>query len=101
VGRGDREALASGLPVICTEACGAGLDLVRTCFNGLVVTTDSAPNLANAMAWLHNRYDLLPEIGRRGQALAAAFSAQSWRRDGAFGFMSSPRQRDLAPNDDR
>jgi len=64
--------------VICTEACGAGLDLVRTCFNGLVVTTDSAPNLANAMAWLHNRYDLLPRSAGEDKPWPPPFSAQSW-----------------------
>jgi len=72
------EALASGLPVLCTEACGAGLDMVRSCVDGLTVATDDAAALADGLLWMHRNYDRLPDMGGRGQPLAAAYSAQAW-----------------------
>ena len=74
------EAAAAGLPIICSEACGASIDLVRSCFNGLTVATDESRALASAMAWMHDRYQELPEMGRRGRELASAYSAQMWAR---------------------
>ena len=72
------EASAAGLPVICSSACGAASDLVRSYFNGVVVPPETPAALARAMRWIHERQSELPEIGRRGQSLAAAFSAESW-----------------------
>jgi glycosyltransferase involved in cell wall biosynthesis len=72
------ETAASGLPVICTTACGAGVDLVRPYYNGLLVTSGDAAGLARAMRWTHEHEDELPEMGRRGAALADAFSAGAW-----------------------
>lgn len=72
------EAAASGLPVICTTACGAGVDIVRPYYNGLIVAPGDVPGLARAMRWIHEHVAELPAMGRRGQALAAAFSAEAW-----------------------
>lgn len=72
------EAAASGLPLLCTTACGAGMDLVRPYFNGLVTPPGDVPRLARAMRWLHDHEDELPRMGRRGQALAEGFSADAW-----------------------
>ena len=72
------EACAAGLPVIHTEACGSAVELVRSYFNGLAVPTGSVDALAGAMRWCHDHYGGLPEMGRRGQHLAAAYSAQAW-----------------------
>jgi glycosyltransferase involved in cell wall biosynthesis len=72
------EAAASGLPLICTTACGAGTDLVRPYFNGLVTPPQDARRLARAMRWMHDHEDALPLMGRRGQALAEGFSADAW-----------------------
>lgn len=72
------EAAASGLPVICTTACGAGVDLVRPYYNGLVVPPDDVAALSRAMRWIHDHELELPTIGRRGQMLAAAYSADAW-----------------------
>lgn len=43
------EAAASGLPIICTTACGASLDLVRDGYNGYVVPPSSVEALTVAM----------------------------------------------------
>ncbi len=72
------EAAASGLPLVCTTACGAGLDLVRPYFNGLVTPPGDVPRLARALRWMHDHEDELPLMGRRGQALAEGFSAEAW-----------------------
>ena len=72
------EACASGLPVICTEACGASVELVRSSFNGTVVPTDDTGALSRAMIKLHSRASELPEMGRRSQVFAAAYGADVW-----------------------
>jgi glycosyltransferase involved in cell wall biosynthesis len=72
------EACAAGLPVVCTEACGASVELVRSHYNGLTVATGDANDLARGLSVIHAAYDRLPEMGRRGQPLAAAFSADAY-----------------------
>lgn len=72
------EAAASGLPLLCTSACGAGDDLVRPYYNGLVVAPQDVAGLTHAMRWMHENQSLLPEMGRRGRGLAEAFSADAW-----------------------
>jgi glycosyltransferase involved in cell wall biosynthesis len=72
------EAAAAALPVICTSACGAAADIVRPYYNGVVVPPGDAAALARAMRWIHDHEGELPAIGRRGQPLAAAFSADAW-----------------------
>lgn len=72
------EAAAAGLPVICTEACAAGIDLVRSHFNGMLIPTGQVAPLAAALGWVHRQADRLPEMGRRSQTLAAPFGAEFW-----------------------
>jgi glycosyltransferase involved in cell wall biosynthesis len=72
------EAAGSGLPVICTEACGAGLDVVRSHYNGLVVPTGDPAALAAAMGWMHANYPRLPELGERSRESATAYTATAW-----------------------
>jgi glycosyltransferase involved in cell wall biosynthesis len=72
------EAASAGLPLICTEAVCASLDLLRPYFNGLLAATGNAASLAGAFRWIHDHDDQLPEMGRRSRELAAAYSAQMW-----------------------
>jgi glycosyltransferase involved in cell wall biosynthesis len=72
------EAAASGLPVVCTQACGAAAENVRDYHNGLLVPAVDPGALAQAMIWMHEHYDALPRMGRESQHLAAAYSAQRW-----------------------
>jgi glycosyltransferase involved in cell wall biosynthesis len=74
------EAAASGLPVICSTACGAGIDLVRPYYNGLVVAPTDVSGLARAMRWIHDHEAELPAMGSRSQGLAEAYSAEAWAR---------------------
>ncbi len=72
------EAAATGLPVVCTTACGAGEDLVRDYFNGITVAPGDVSGLARAMQWIHEHEGELYAMGRRGQTLARPFSAEAW-----------------------
>ncbi|MFH5803511.1 glycosyltransferase family 4 protein [Alienimonas sp. DA493] len=72
------ESAAAGLPILCTEACGSSVELVRPYYNGLAVATDDAAALARGLRFLHDRHAELPEYGRRSNALAAAYSTQVW-----------------------
>lgn len=72
------EAAAAGLPIVCTDACGSGVELVRPMYNGFVVPTDSPAALARALVGLHQRYEILPQWGSRSEQLAEPYSAQIW-----------------------
>lgn len=72
------EACAAGLPVICTNICGAVPEMIRPHYNGLTVATESVEDLARGLSVIHAAYDRLPEMGRRGQPLAAAYSADAY-----------------------
>lgn len=72
------EAAGSGLPVICSSACGAAIEVVRPYYNGLVIAPGDGAGLARAFRWIHDHEDDLPLMGRRGAALSHAFSAEVW-----------------------
>jgi glycosyltransferase involved in cell wall biosynthesis len=72
------EAASSGLPIVCTSACGASVDLVRSYYSGLVVPPGDAEAFARALQWIHEHEDQLPVMGSRGRALADAYTAESW-----------------------
>lgn len=72
------EAAAAGLPVICSQACGAGTDVVRDFHDGLVVSTGDAGALATALRWMHDHAERLPAMGGHAQVAAAAFGADRW-----------------------
>ena len=72
------EAAATGLPLICTTACGASVDLVRSYYNGLVTAPRDVDGLARAMQWVHEHESDLPAMGQRSHVLSEAFSAESW-----------------------
>lgn len=72
------EASAAGLPVICTEACGSAVEVVRGHYSGLTVATQDADAVARGLLWVDRRYTELPAMGARAQQSAAAYSAQVW-----------------------
>jgi len=74
------EACAAGLPIVCSEACGSAVELVRPMFNGFRVPTENAARFADAMTWLHRHYDELPAMGARSRSFAAAHDAKVWAR---------------------
>jgi glycosyltransferase involved in cell wall biosynthesis len=72
------EAGMSGLPLICSEACGAGVNLVQHLYNGLRVTTGDAGSLARAMRWMHDHPERLAEMGRRSRELSSPYTHRQW-----------------------
>jgi glycosyltransferase involved in cell wall biosynthesis len=72
------EAMASGLPAICSEAVGASVELVRSCCNGLTVPTRDVNRLADAMKWMHDRYHDLPAMGEQARRAARPFGSDFW-----------------------
>lgn len=72
------ESCASGLPIICSNACGSGVELVRSYYNGIQTPTGDPRALGAAMAWMHANHGQLPEMGRRSVELARAYSAGVW-----------------------
>jgi glycosyltransferase involved in cell wall biosynthesis len=72
------EAAYCGLPIICSEACGAAVEIVRSFHNGLLVPTEDVARLARAMQWAHEHYQELPQWGARSRAMGAAFTAERW-----------------------
>lgn len=71
------EAAAAGVPVICTDKCGARHELLDG--NGIVVTAGSAVRLADAMLRMEAMgNDGRVAMGEKGIPLAKKFSAESW-----------------------
>jgi len=72
------EACAAGLPVICTDACGSAVELVRESYNGLIVPSGSIPSLARGMIYMHHNYANLSTWGARSMEMAKPYSAEIW-----------------------
>lgn len=72
------EAAAAGLPIICTDVCGSGVEVVRSWYNGLVVPENNAAKLTQALLIFHQHHAELPSWGRRSQELAAPYATSVW-----------------------
>lgn len=72
------EAAASGVPVIASLECGAGVEIVRDFHSGFLVPAEDPAATSRAMVWLHEHAERLPEMGRHAAAEAAAHSAERW-----------------------
>ncbi|MGE3489586.1 MAG: glycosyltransferase family 4 protein [Vicinamibacterales bacterium] len=72
------EAAAAGLPLICSDQCGAADDVLRRYHNGLLVPAGDAAALAAAMKWMHEHHYAFRTMGLRSRRLASAFSAEAW-----------------------
>jgi len=72
------EAVASGLPVVCTAACGSHTDFVRDFENGRVCETNRAEALSDALVWVHAHESELASMGAKGMSLVAPFDKAIW-----------------------
>ncbi len=76
-----QEAAASGLPVVCTDACGASTRLVLDGYNGRVVPAGDPVALAGALRWVAGLPDeRRAELSRASVGLAAQYTPARWAR---------------------
>ena len=69
------EAMACGLPVICTNVAGCAADLVRE--NGILIEPGNVPELARAMLAMANDSDLRTAMSRHSARLIRDFSPEA------------------------
>jgi glycosyltransferase involved in cell wall biosynthesis len=68
------EAMACGLPVVCSDAAGCAADLVQAKTNGYIVMSQDVSWLSTAMAQLALDNDLRLRMGKRSRELIRKFS---------------------------
>jgi glycosyltransferase involved in cell wall biosynthesis len=71
------EAMACGLPVICSNVAGCAADLVEDTENGLIVPVGDSKQLASAMEQLARDYELRLKMGLAGRAKIEHYSPQA------------------------
>ena len=76
------EAAASGLPILCSDFCGAAPGLVQDGYNGWMVPSGDIDQWADAMARLSALPgERLAEMSDVGRALSTRFSPDGWARN--------------------
>ena len=70
------EAMACGLPVICSDAAGCAKDLVRGCGNGLIVPANDVAQLSAAMAEVAVDDELRTCMGQRSRERIRSYSPE-------------------------
>jgi len=74
-----QEAATAGLPLICSDACGATVHLLQDRHNGFLVEVNRIEQLANAMARMTKLDDEKRRtMGRRSHELSKQFTPQRW-----------------------
>lgn len=74
-----QEAAASGLPLICSEACGAGVHLVQEGFNGWLFETSNSEHLATCLRRAATSAPaVLREMGRRSHHVSQMLTPSGW-----------------------
>jgi glycosyltransferase involved in cell wall biosynthesis len=72
------EAMGCGLPVICTDRCGAGWDLVKEGITGWRIKSGDVEVLADALHEAHRNKERLRTMGYEAKRVAGGFTAQAW-----------------------
>lgn len=73
------EAAASGLPIIATEACGAGPHLVHDFVNGRIAHTASVESLAECLQYVSSATDNeRAAMGDASRGLASVYTPARW-----------------------
>ena len=71
------EAMACGLPVICTDAAGCAADLVEDHWNGLVISPGDLNQLSSALNQLARDHNLRLRCGQRSRERILQYSPES------------------------
>lgn len=73
------EAAAAGLPLICSEACGAAVHLLQDSYNGYLVQSKSADHLAHRMVTMSMLADeKRARMGARSHELSKQYTPTRW-----------------------
>jgi len=72
------EAMACGLPVICSDAAGCAADLVENGWNGRIFAAGDVGQLARAMNELASNAELRSLMGRRSRDRIEQYSPEAW-----------------------
>ena len=64
------QAVAAAMPVICTDAVGAAIDLVAQDENGFLVAVDDSRQIAEAMVWFATHPERILSLGCRSRERA-------------------------------
>ena len=72
------EAMACGLPVICSDVAGCVADLVESGWNGHVVSAGDVGQLTSAMDELARDRDLRSQMARRSRERIQHYSPEAW-----------------------
>lgn len=76
-----QEAAAAGLPIICSDAVGASVHLVREGFNGFTFLSESVGELTDRMLEISAMpEEHLDEMSRNGRSLASQYTPELWAR---------------------
>lgn len=74
-----QEFAAAGIPILCSNACGAGVDIVRNGYNGYVFKTSDINDLAEKLQTLFQLSDAkLKEMGENGRIMAQHIRPEIW-----------------------
>src|ERR1017187_948636 len=72
------EAMACGLPIVCSQVAGCAADLVRENWNGLLVPPRDISLLANAMQHLATQPDLCAVMAANSMQQISYYSPEAW-----------------------
>lgn len=72
------EAMACGLPIVCSQVAGCAADLVREDWNGLLVPPRDVSLLANAMQHLATQPDLCAVMAANSMQQISYYSPEAW-----------------------
>lgn len=82
-----QEAAATGLPLVISDACGAGVHLLRERWNGRSFAAEDAQQLAECMLWMHNQSaSCLQELGNNSFELSKQYTPKRWAKTLIEGF---------------
>ena len=74
-----QEAAATGLPVIVSDVCGAGVHLLRDRWNGRSFAAGDAEQLAECLLWMHQQSeDQLATLGHNSFELSKQYTPERW-----------------------
>ena len=71
------ESSAAGLPVICSNACGSAVEVIRDAYSGFTFATGDSGELCKTLLRVHHTPDLAA-MGGRARDFAAPYSAEAW-----------------------